>query len=161
MTDEDNAGRAFLRHTLATLAYRAGKAIRNAPADFSAVRASSDSRSAGELLAHMSDLLDWALSHAKGEQRWTDASVQSWEADYQRFFAALESLDVYLRGNAPLATPAHVLFQGAVADALTHTGQLALLRRLAGAPIRAENYAKADIVTGRVGSQQSEARREF
>ena len=160
MSDSQEA-RAFFRHTLATLSYRAGKAIRNAPADFSAVRAAPDSRSAGELLAHMSDLLDWVLSQAKGEQRWADAPVQSWEMDCKRFFTALERFDDYLASEGALGMSPEQLFQGAVADALTHTGQLAMLRRLAGGPIRAENYAKADIVAGRVGPEQTEARHEF
>ena len=153
--------RSFLRHALATLAYRAGKAIRNTPADFSAVRAGPGSRSAGELLAHMCDLLDWALSLARGKQRWTDTPVQSWEADSSRFFLAMQHFDEFLANDTPLGMAAEQLFQGAVADALTHTGQLTLLRRLAGAPIRAENYAKADIVAGRVGVEQEAARHEF
>lgn len=153
--------RAFLRHTLATLSYRAGKAIRNAPADFSAVRAGPDSRSAGELVAHMCDLIDWALTQAQGRQRWADTPVQSWAADCARFFTALESFDDYLASDAPLAMPAERLFQGAVADTLTHTGQLTMLRRLGGDPIRAENYAKAEIVAGRVGVEQEAPRYEF
>lgn len=153
--------RTFLRHTLATLAYRAGKAIRNAPADFGTVRASPDTRSAGELLAHMCDLLDWARTQAEGKQRWTDTPVQAWDADSERFFAALASFDAYLASDAPLGIAAEQLFQGAVADALTHTGQLAMLRRLGGAPIKPENYAKADIVAGRVGLGQTAPRREF
>jgi hypothetical protein len=159
--DDRPEARAFLRHTLATLSYRAGKAIRNAPADFSAVRAGPDSRSAGELLAHICDLLDWALTQAEGRTRWADVPAQSWDADSHRFFAALEVFDSYLAGDAPLGTPAERLFQGAVADALTHTGQLAMLRRLGGSPIKAENYAKADIVAGRVGSGQASPRMEF
>ena len=153
--------RAFLRHTLATLSYRAGKTIRNAPADFSSVRAGRDSRSAGEVLAHMSDLLDWALTQAQGAPRWTDSPVQSWQVECDRFFAALAAFDAYLASDAPLNAPAERLFQGAVADALTHTGQLTLLRRLGGGPIKAENYAKADIVAGRVGSEQAAPRAEF
>ena len=153
--------RAFLRHTLATLSYRAGKAIRSAPADFSAVRAGPDSRSAGELLAHMCDLLDWALTQAQGRQRWADTPVQSWEADRTRFFQALQAFESHVAGDAPLGMPAEQIFQGAVADALTHTGQIAILRRLAGAPIKGENYAKADIVAGRVGAEQSAPNLEF
>ena len=153
--------RAFLRHTLATLSYRAGKAIRGAPPHFSTACAAPDSRSAGELLAHMCDLLDWALTQARGSQRWADTPVQSWDADCVRFFGALQAFDSHLAGDAPLGMPAEVLFQGAVADALTHTGQLALLRRLAGSPIRGESYAKADIVAGRVGAQQSAPTWEF
>jgi hypothetical protein len=153
--------RTFLRHTLATLAYRAGKAIRNAPADFSAVRAAPDARSAGEILAHLCDLMDWALTQAQGAQRWADTPVRTWQEDSDRFFGALAAFDEYLASDAPLNAPAERLFQGAVADALTHTGQLAMLRRLGGGPIKAENYAKADIVAGRVGSDQAAPRAEF
>lgn len=154
-------GRAFLRHTLATLAYRAGKAMRNTPPDFSGIRAGPDSRSAGEVLAHLGDLMDWALTQAQGAQRWSDSPVQSWQTDCDRFFAALAALDAYLATDAPLNAPAERLFQGAVADALTHTGQLALLRRLGGSAIKPENYAKADITMGRVGSDQAAPRAEF
>src|SRR3954466_2993351 len=126
MATNSQESRAFLRHTLATLSYRAGKAIRNAPANFPAVRAGPDSRSAGELLAHMCDLLDWALTQAQGAQRWVDTPVGVWEEDCNRFFVPLESFDAYLAGDAPLGAPAERLFQGAVADALTHTGQLAM-----------------------------------
>ena len=153
--------RAFLRHTVATLSYRAGKTIRTVPDGFSAFRAGPDSRSAGEMLAHVCDLLDWALSQAAGQQKWMDTPAQSWDEDSRRFFTALEAFDAYLASDAPLGAPAERLFQGAVADALTHTGQLALLRRHAGGPIRAENYAKADIVVGRVGSEQTAPRMEF
>jgi len=154
-------GRAFLRHTLATLSYRAGKAVRNAPVDFSGIRTGPESRSAGEVLAHMADLMDWALTQAQGAPRWSDCPVQSWQVDCNRFFTALAAFDTYLASDAPLAAPAERLFQGAVADALTHTGQLAMLRRLGGGPIKAENYAKADIVAGRVGSDQAAPRAEF
>ncbi|CAN5856464.1 hypothetical protein BH11GEM2_BH11GEM2_24610 [soil metagenome] len=161
MVTSNPESRAFLRHTLATLSYRAGKAVRSAPTDFSAVRAGPGSRSAGEMLAHMCDLLDWALAQAEGRHQWVDSSVQSWDADGARFFTALEALDTYLAGDAPLGTPAERLFQGAVADTLTHTGQLTLLRRLGGSPIKAENYAKAEIVVGRVGVEQKAPRYEF
>lgn len=154
-------GRAFLRHTLATLSYRAGKAVRNAPADFSGIRTGPESRSAGEVLAHMADLMDWALTQAQGAQRWSDSPVQSWQVDCDRFFTAIAAFDAYLASDAPLHAPAERLFQGAVADALTHTGQLAMLRRLGGGAIKAENYAKADIVAGRVGSDQAAPRAEF
>ena len=160
MNDTPDA-RAVLRHTLATLSYRAGKAIRNAPAGFSVVRAGPESRSAGQLLSHMCDLMDWALAQAEGQRRWVETPVRSWEEDARRFFSALEALDGYLASDAPLGTPAEQLFQGAVADALTHTGQLTMLRRLGGAPIKAENYAKAEIVAGRVGAEQAAPRVEF
>jgi hypothetical protein len=157
----NDLARTFLRHTLATLSYRAGKAIRNAPDQFSGFRAGVGSRSAGEILAHMCDLFDWALTLAEGNQRWSNVPPQTWPADSERFFRALEAFDQYLASDAPLAGPAEQLFQGPVADALTHTGQLTLMRRLADAPIRAENYAKAEIVAGRVGAEQAPPRVEF
>jgi len=153
--------RALLRHTVATLSYRAGKAVRNAPDHFSEFRAAPDTRSAGEILAHMCDLFDWALALAEGEHRWANVPPKDWSADCDRFFCALEKFDGYLATDAPLGRPAEQLFQGPVADALTHTGQLTLMRRLSGSPIRAENYAKANIVAGRVGADQAAPRAEF
>ncbi len=157
----DDPARQLLRHTVATLAYRAGKALRDVPAEFRDFRAGVESRTAGETIAHMADLLDWALALAQGEHRWREIPPQSWSEDVDRFFAALERFDAYLASDGPLGWSAERLFQGAIADALTHTGQLTMMRRLAGAPIRAENYAKADITAGRVGVAQSAPRFEF
>jgi hypothetical protein len=153
--------REFLRHALATLAYRSAKALRDAPESFSDFRPAPDARSAGQILAHMCDLFDWALSLAHGEQRWKDVPPQRWTQDSDRYFAALRAFDDYLSSDAPLGASAERLFQGPIADALTHTGQLTMMRRLANVPIRAENYAKADIVAGRVGASQAAPRAEF
>lgn len=150
-----------LRHVLATLAYRAAKALRNAPQDFSTFRPAAGSRSAGEILAHLGDLLDWALSQARGAEKWHDSTPQPWNADTDRFFAALTALDEYLASGAEVRTAPRKLFQGALADALTHVGQIALLRRLAGAPIRNENYSVAKIETGRTAAAQNAPVREF
>jgi hypothetical protein len=151
----------LLRHTLATLAYRAGKALRDAPADFSSYSLGPGSRTPGQILAHMCDLFDWALSMARGKQAWADTSPRSWDEDCERFFNALGAFDDFLESGAPLGTSIERLFQGPVADALTHTGQLAMLRRLAGAPVRGENYARAQIALGQVGAEQPKAVREF
>jgi hypothetical protein len=153
--------RAFLRHCLATLAYRGAKALRGAPEGFESFRISQTTRSAGEILAHLGDLLDWALSLAEGNQRWHDGAVLTWHDGTQRFFTALGALDAYLASGAPLHAPAEQIFQGPVADALTHVGQIATRRALAGAPVRGENYFVADIAAGRVGPEQSPPRREF
>jgi len=153
--------RTFLRHTLATLAYRAGKAIRGAPEGFSDFRPGPGSRSAGQILAHICDLMDWALSMARSAQAWQDHNPLTWEEDTVRFFAAVRAFEDYLASGGPLGTPAEKLFQGPVADALTHIGQISMLRRMAESPVRGENYHKADIVAGRVGPEQSAPRREF
>lgn len=150
-----------LRHVLSTLVYRAAKTLRGAPADFSSFRAGEGSRQAGQILAHMCDLLDWALSQARGEERWRDSPPQSWSDDSTRFFAAATALDQYLASGEQLHAPAEKLFQGALADALTHTGQIALLRRLAGAPLRGENYSRAEIEIGNTGAGQPKPVREF
>src|SRR5204863_5797814 len=96
-------------------------------------------------------LFDWALSIATGAQVWRDSMLLPWDSEVVRFFDTLLRFDNHLASDAPLACPVEQLFQGPIADALTHIGQLAMLRRLAGAPIRGENYFKAEIAAGHVG----------
>jgi hypothetical protein len=156
-----DSSRQFLRHAIATLAYRGGKALRGAPAGFAEYRPFETSRTAGQILAHLGDLLDWALTQAQGKPAWHNSAPLSWHAGSARFFAALQALDDQLASDAPLGCAAEQLFQGAIADSLTHVGQLTMLRRMAGAPIRSENYSQAEIVAGRVTEQQTTPRREF
>lgn len=153
--------RAVLRHTLATLAYRGGKAVRNAPAEFADFRAGETTRTPAQILAHIGDLMDWALSIARGQQAWHDSKPLSWNRETDRFFASLKSFDDYLASAQPLRATVEQLFQGPVADALTHVGQITLLRRMAGTAIRGENYYVASISTGRVGPEQAAPKREF
>ena len=153
--------REMLRHTVATLAYRGGKALRGAPDSFANFRASETSRTPAEILAHIGDLLDWALSMAKGAESWHNTNPQPWARDVDRFHDCLARFDEYLASEEDLGCSCERLFQGAIADALTHVGQLTMLRRIAGAPIRGENYSKADIQSGRVGAEQTAPRREF
>ena len=155
--------REFLRHTVATLAYRAAKTMRGAPASFAAYQPGPTSRTPVEIVAHMGDLFDWALSMAKGEPRWNTSTPQPWEPECARFFAAVETFDDVLASDGPLQYDLTRLFQGPVADALTHTGQLAMLRRLHGAPMKGESYNRAAIALGRVGAEQTpaESRYEF
>jgi hypothetical protein len=155
------SSRHLLRHTVATLAYRGGKVLKGAPPGFAEYRAGDTTRACGQILAHLGDLLDWALSQANGKQDWHDSAPLTWDEGTKRFFASIKALDDYLASDAPLSCPPEKLFQGAIADSLTHVGQLAMLRRLAGAPIRGENYAQAEIAAGRVTAQQSPPRREF
>jgi len=150
-----------LRHAVAALAYRAAKVLRDAPPEFSSFRAAKGSRSAGEILSHMGDLFDWALSQAQGKQRWRNSTVRSWSKDVARFFSALKAFDEYLASGAKLHSAPEKIFQGAVADALTHTGQIAMLRRLAGARVRGENYYVAKIEVGRIGPNQNAPVMEF
>jgi hypothetical protein len=153
--------RAMLRHTVATVAYRGGKAVRDAPAGFATYSADGTPRTPAKILAHIGDLFDWALTQARGAEAWSDSTPQEWEREVERFFATLQRFDDYLASDAPLATPPERIFQGAVADALTHVGQLAMLRRLSGARMKSENYSRAEIVPGRVGATQAPPRREF
>jgi hypothetical protein len=151
----------MLRHALATLAYRAGKALRGAPPEFSAFAPASGSRTAGQILAHLCDLMDWGTSIARGQQTWNNSPVADWDADVRRFFAAVSAFDAALAAMPPDEALAQKLFQGPIADALQHTGQLTMMRRLAGAPIKGENYFVADIAAGRVGTEQAAPTREF
>ena len=151
----------MLRHTLATLSYRAATVVRSAPNGFGEVRLEPGSRSAAEILAHMGDLMDWAASIVEGKETWADSPAQSWDAEVTRFFESVARLDALLAGPLGVKAPAERLFQGPIADALTHVGQLAMLRRPAGAPMRGQNYSRADIVAGRVGLDQVPPKREF
>lgn len=151
----------MLRHTVATLAYRGGKALRGAPPGFESFAAGPGSRTPGQILAHLGDLLDWALHLARGAHVWKDEAPLPWDAGVARFFASLQAFDDYLASSEPLGMSAERLFQGPVADALTHVGQIALLRRMAGSPVRGENYFEADIAAGRVGSDQAPPKLEF
>jgi hypothetical protein len=135
----------LFRHTLATLAYRGGKAFHGVPDGFSDFRIAAGSRTAGEILAHLGDLLDWALIMAKDKHVWHESAPQTWDRDVERFSTALAAFDAYIASDAPLNASIDRLFQGPVADALTHVGQIAMMRRLAAAPLKGENYFRADI----------------
>jgi hypothetical protein len=151
----------LFRHTLATLAYRAGNALRNAPPTFAEFHGAEGLRTPVQIVAHMGDLFDWALSIAKGKQAWHDSKPLPWAEEVERFFAALKSFDDFLASGSPVEARLEKLFQGPVADALTHVGQLAILRRMAGAPVKGENYYKAEIAVGRVGEDQAQPKLEF
>ena len=153
--------RQLLRHTLATLAYRGRKAVWGTPDTFADFRIGDGGRTAGQILSHVGDLLDWGLSIAKGKQEWHDAQSLSWTDEIARFFGALEAFDAFLASDTPLGCPEEKLFQGPIADALTHVGQIAMMRRAAGAPMRGENYFVADVSAGRVGADQAAPKREF
>jgi len=151
---DDPTTRLFLRHALATLAYRAGKTVRGTPEAFGQYRATPESPSSVEILAHMGDLMDWVLAKAQGTPRWNSAKPLPWDEEIARFFRSLKALDDYLVAS-PIQWEPERLLQGGIADALTHTGQLAMLRRLSGFKMKGENYSKADIVPGRVGLEQT------
>lgn len=153
--------RDLLRHCLATVAYRGGKTLRDAPHSFANFRSAETTRTPVEILAHLGDLFDWALSMAKGQPAWNDSKPLPWHDETQRFFASLRSFDDYLASAESLHASPEKLFQGPVADALNHIGQLAMLRRMAGNPIKGENYFMADISSGRVGQAQPKPKREF
>jgi len=149
------------RHALATLAYRLGKVLRATPTEFRDFCAAEGTRTPGEILAHIGDLMDWSLAQVEGRKTWHDSSPLAWEQEIARFFRAIEALDQRIAADGLGAAKAEKLFQSAIADALTHTGQIALLRRMAGIAVRAENYSVADIAVGRVGPEQAPPRAEF
>jgi hypothetical protein len=155
------AERQLLRHALATIAYRTSRVVVDPPPGFAEFRIGPTSRAPGQILAHAGDLMDWALSVARGKEAWHPAPPLPWDAEVSRFFASLGRFDAYLATDAPLGWPAERLLQAPIADALTHVGQLAMLRRLAGAPICGEHYSKAKIEVGRVGLDQAPAQVEF
>jgi hypothetical protein len=156
----DNS-RRFLRHALAVLGYRAAKALRNVPDSFGYYERTDGGRAPIATLAHMGDLFDWALSMAEGREAWTDSEPRDWSIEVKRFFDALSRFDDYLASDLPIARPAEDLFAGPIADALVHTGQIALLRRMAGYPVKGENYSRAKIEVGVISLEQPDPAFEF
>jgi hypothetical protein len=161
MPHEDVSARELLRHSLATIAYRTGKIIRDAPQGYVDFQAGNNCRTPARILAHIGDLFDWALSMAKGQPAWHDSPPLPWPDEVQRFFDSLKRFDDFLAGPEQLQASPEKLFQGPLADVLNHVGQLAILRRISGLPIRSENYFKADIAAGRVGKDQPPPKFEF
>ena len=147
-----NENRELLRHTVAALAYRAARALEGAPDTFATFDGCG--RQPVKILAHMGDLFDWALSAVKGTERWHNSTPLPWPEEESRFFATLQAFDDYLASDAPLHASAAALFQGPIADALTHVGQLAMQRRLAGSPTRGENFFVATIAAGNLTADQ-------
>lgn len=158
---ESDTKREMLRHTVATLAYRGAKAVRDAPDSFASFKASPTTRTPAEILAHVGDLLDWALSIAQGNETWHNSEPLVWDEEIARFHQALAAFDEYLASDGELKASCERMFQGPIADALTHVGQIAMLRRLEGCPIKGENYSRARIEAGHVGADQETPKREF
>jgi len=142
--------RELLRHMVATVGYRGGVAIRDAPESFAMFRAHETTRTPGEIMAHIGDLLEGSLYLLKGEMVFLTSTPLPWKNEITRFFSAVKALDSYLATDAPLACPVEKLVQGPIGDALTHVGQIVMLRRMAGTPIHPEPYFTAEIVAGEV-----------
>jgi hypothetical protein len=161
ITHAIDSERTLLRHTIATLAYRGGKAVRGVPESFSTFKIGDHPKTPGGILAHIGDLLDWALTMCDGKPVWKNSGPQAWSKDAERFHEGLRRLDARISGGGDLAASSGAIFQGPIADALTHVGQINMLRRVAGVPVRGENYFVAEIVPGRVGAEQTAPRKEF
>lgn len=145
--------RELLRHLVATLAFRGGIAISDAPENFGKFRAGANARSAGEILAHIGDCIQGSFYLMKGELVYLQSPAQSWTEDVKRFFAVIEEFDLHLASGALLAQPIEKIMQGPIADALTHVGQIVMLRRLAENPIRAESYFTVEIKAGEINEK--------
>jgi hypothetical protein len=155
--------RGVLRHLVATLAYRAAIVLRDVPPGFAEFSAGPNWRHPVLIVAHLADLMGWGLRMAQSENLWRAEGTKDWDTEVRRFFDGLGALDRFLASDTPLSLSrsAEMLIQGPLADALTHVGQIAMLRSAAGIPVRPESYARAEIAAGRVGPDQAPAGREF
>ena len=152
-----NEIRQFLRHATATIAYRGAKTLRGAPPEFAHFKAGPTTRTPLEILAHIGDLLEVSAARLRGPAQWRQAPLETWDRQVARFHAALASIDEALASSAPIEVPLEKWYQGPFADSLTHVGQLAMLRRMSGAPMKGEAYFYADIRAGHVGPDQPPA----
>lgn len=153
MTEDE---RRLLRHFLAALAYRTQKALRDAPAEFGDFQVGGQVRSPKELVRHMTSVLGYARTYFIGGSFWPDA-LPSLQDEIKRFHEMLESLASHLsRGDQLRETTVEKFLQGPLSDAMTHAGQLAMLRRIAGAPVPPENFILADVDKERLGIEQAD-----
>ena len=150
-----------LRQLVATVAYRAAKVLRDVPPSFATFTCGESTRQPVQIVAHMADLMAWGVTIADGDIKWNAVGSADWNREVARFFDGLAALDRALAEDGPFKGSVDKLIQGPLADALTHVGQLALLRGMAGAPVRPESYARAKIETGRVGRDQAAPGYEF
>jgi len=148
--------RAMLLHFLAALAYRTQKALRGAPASFAAFEAGNQVRDPKWLVQHMDSVLGYALTCFDGEPAaYRSTPLATFDDEVRRFHGKLEALARHLREGTALRTVTpEQLLQGPFADAMTHAGQLAMLRRLAGSPIPPENFIVAEISPDNLGPDQ-------
>lgn len=142
--------RALLRHLVAALTFRAKIAVSGAPENFSGFKIEQGVRTPAEILAHLGDLLEGSHFLMKGEMVYLDSAPKSWKEDSKRFFAAAARFDSFLASDAELRQPIEKIVQGPIADALTHVGQIVMLRRAAGSPVQSEAYFAAEIVPGKI-----------
>jgi hypothetical protein len=151
--------RGLLRHFLAALAYRTQKALRDAPAEFGDFRIADGVRTPAELVRHMTSVLGYARTFFVGGQ-YRPAPLPSLPEEIARFHDMLAQLAQHIEADTPLleGMTAERLLQGPFSDAMTHAGQLAMLRRLAGAPVPPENFIVADIDAARLSADQAEPR---
>jgi hypothetical protein len=143
----------ILRHLVATIAYRASHALRAAPEGFENVRLAEGSKTAGELVFHITQVLSFAMATITGTER-VRYQPQDWTREVERFYALLGQLDASLAAGASMEEGMDLkLVQGPLADALTHVGQLLSMRRKAGAPIAPTSYLTARVEAGRTALQ--------
>jgi len=150
-----NAPPIPLRHVIATIAYRGAKALRGAPPTFADFKASPTTRTPVEIVAHLGDLMQCIVWFSQGERKWQDTPPLPWDQEMARFHSILEALDRQLAAGVPEGLAFDRAFQGPIADALTHIGQINLLRRMAGSPVKGEAYYYARVEIGRVGADQA------
>lgn len=150
-----NESRRLLQHFLAALAYRTQKALRGAPDGFADFRASPTSRTPYEILWHMTGLMGYARTTLHGGE-FAPPRLPGLVEEIARFHATLESLHRDFADDTLHAKISDEQFlQGPLADAMTHVGQLAFLRRLHGSPIPPENFILAAIDSQHVGAEQA------
>lgn len=146
--------RRLLQHLLAALAYRTQKALRGAPVEFGEFRAGTHVRTPHELVWHMTGVVGYARTFLRGGT-FAPPRLPSFVEEVARFHATLEALRDDLGDDALEARISDEQFlQGPLADAMTHAGQLAMLRRLAGSPVASENFIYADVRPERLGPDQ-------
>jgi hypothetical protein len=144
---------ALMRHFLASIAYHATKALKDAPNNYPDLEMGNGIRTPKMILRHISGVLTYAHSfYEHYDSTWLD--VRTWEEEVERFYYVLSKLDKSIQEKNPIGVSVEQMLQGPLSDSMEHVGQLLMLRRVAGSPVPSENFIYADIRVGVVGPDQ-------
>jgi hypothetical protein len=145
----------MLRHFLASIAYHASKAIRDAPDGYPEIEVGAGVRTPRRILHHITGVLSYAHSFFEHYET-TYFDLEPWDTEVESFYTILGKLDESLREKAPNGVTEERLLQGPLSDSMAHVGQLLMLRRMAGSPVPSENFVYAEIKAGALGPDQPE-----
>lgn len=148
MKDSHAGGAETLRCYLAGLVFRFEHVTAGTGEEFAKFEAGHGVRTPQQIVRHMTGLVLLARDQFE-EVAGRRPEPLPWPEEKSRFVATVWDFDTLvskgsgLREDRSIPSMAHV-WNGPLSDLMTHVGQLATLRRLAGDPVPAVRYSQVD-----------------